>query len=314
MTADLHALVAEYVTFRVARGLQPSREYQRVLTRFVDSLPSDRDDGLVFNSSDASSWVDSAPGTKDAVRGNRLSMIRGFARYVKGCGIQVEVPGTRRLRPSQRRAVPYIYTDAEITALMDCTGLLFRPLRAVTMTTLIGLLATTGMRIGETLKITIGDVDLDAGTIRILHAKFSRQRVICIDPSTCRAVSGYLSGPERSRLGEDAGKPLLVTGRGTGLSPEVVHSAFTRMRDAVLRVPRDGAAPRLHDLRHTFATRTMIDAYQAGHNPDAALSALSIWLGHSSPVYTYWYLQAVPDLAAVTAPLLALSPTDSGPR
>ena len=201
----------------------------------------------------------------------------------------------------QSALYPLYLFAADVDALMGAADALFRPLRASTMRTLVGLLAVTGMRIGETLRIEIGDIDFEHRTLLIRHAKGDRQRLVCLDATACVAVGRYLAFPPRRRFGTGPDRPLFTTVTGTAVGIGTVHSAFHSMTKYAGLSPRAGARPRLHDLRHSFATRTMIDAYETGRDPASTLAALTIWLGHSSPAYTYWYLQAVPELAAIAA-------------
>lgn len=184
---------------------------------------------------------------------------------------------------------------------MKAADELFTPLRAATMQTLTGLLTVTGMRIGEALRLTIGDVDLDDGVVVIAQAKFGRQRVVLLDRTSCRAITGYLHRPDRHRLGIAPERPVLTTGKGTAVPESNARGAFHRMTQHAGLSVRAGARPRPHDLRHTFATRTMIEAYRSGRDPARTLTLLSAWLGHSNPADTYWYLQAAPEVAAIAA-------------
>ncbi|MHC3367667.1 tyrosine-type recombinase/integrase [Rhodococcus aetherivorans] len=211
------------------------------------------------------------------------------------------MPACRQTPTACRRATPYLYSTCEVVDIMDATDVMFTPLRAATMRTLIGLLFVTGMRIGETLRLDIGDLDTDRQTLTIRHAKFGRERLVCIDASTSEALRGYLDGPPRRDLGTGADRPLFVTGNGTAVSYSNVCGGFHQLVGHVGLVRRAGARPRLHDLRHSFATRTMIDAYRSGRDPGHTLALLSLWLGHSNPADTYWYLQAAPEVAAIAA-------------
>ena len=194
----------------------------------------------------------------------RLSTVRGFAIYLAGSGLPVGVPAVRQGASGSRRATPYLYSLNDIRALMTTAHQLFTPLRAATMTTLIGLLAVTGMRIGETVRLTIGDVDLDQGVVLIAHAKFGRQRMVRLDPSSCDALSPAISAsPVRRRFstGPESVRVRHAERRRDHTStPPEVH--FTRWCSTLVCRLRAGARPRLHDFRHTFATQTMIDAYR----------------------------------------------------
>ncbi len=298
--SDLPALIEEYLAFRLARGFQPSQKLARSLRQFAASVPS-HDGGVVFDQADALRWANAPARAKDAWRATRLSMVRQLAIYVSGSGLPVQIPSGKQGPAARARAVPFIYTPDEIDALLHSATGLFTVLRAATMRTLIGLLAVTGMRIGEALRIEIDDLDIERGALLIKHAKLERQRVNCLDLTACEALTAYLTLPQRNRLGVGGDRPLFTTGAGSAVGIGTISAAFQAMRAHAGLQPRAGARPRLHDFRHTFATRTMIDAYESGRDPAAALAALAIWLGHTSPAYTYWYLQAIPELAAIAA-------------
>jgi integrase len=187
---------------------------------------------------------------------------------------------------------------------MGVTDQLFTPLRAATMKTLAGVLAVTGMRISEVLQLRVGDLDLDHGVVLIANAKFGRQRLVQLHPSSCRAVAGYLRLPVRHRLGVAPERPVFVTSKGSAVHERTAHQALHQMIKHAGLARRAGARPRPHDLRHTFATQSMIDAYRSGRDPARTLTLLSVWLGHANPADTYWYLQAAPEVAALAAVLL----------
>jgi integrase len=298
---ELSALISDYMDFRAARGFQPNRKAERLLTQFAGTLPAERDDGLLFSQSEALAWAHAPVGGRPAWLSARLSAIRQFAIYLAGSGLPVGVPAVRQGVSGSRRATPYLYSAEDIQALMTAARQLFTPLRAATMATLTGLLAVTGMRIGEAVRLTVGDADLDQGVILIAHAKFGRQRMVRLDPSSCDALAGYLSVPVRHRLGAGPDGALFVTQKGTAVNEHTAQGAFHQMVQHAGLPVRAGARPRLHDFRHTFATQTMIDAYRSGRDPARTLTLLSVWLGHSNPADTYWYLQAAPEIAAVAA-------------
>jgi integrase/recombinase XerD len=299
--SDLPALIDDYVAFRAARGFQPQRRIERLLTQFADSLPRDRDDGLLFSQGEALAWAHAPAGRSPGWLATRLSTVRGFATYLAGSGLPVGVAAVRQGPSGSRRATPYLYSPDDIGGLMAAADCMFTPLRAATMKTLVGLLAVTGMRIGEAVALTIGDVDLEQGIVFIRHAKFSRQRIVRLEASARQALAGYLDFPIRCRRGTGPGQAVFVTVKGTPLNEHTAQCAFHAMvKEAGLPV-RAGRYPRLHDFRHTFATQTMIDAYRSDRDPARTLTLLSVWLGHSNPADTYWYLQAAPEIAAVAA-------------
>ncbi len=308
---ELPSLVSEYLAFRAARGFQPNPKLERLLNQFVRSLPARSVDGALFTQGHALAWAHAPTGAAPAWLAYRLSAVRQFAVYLAGSGLPVGVPGTRQGPSGSRRATPYLFTDVDIQAVMNAADELFTPLRAATMRTLVGVLAVTGMRIGEALQLSITDLDLDQGVVLIAHAKFGRQRLVQLHPSSCRAVAGYLRLPVRERLGVAPEHPLFVTTKGAAVHYRTAHGALHQMIHYAGLPLRAGARPRPHDLRHTFATRSMIEAYRPGRDPARTLTLLSVWLGHANPANTYWYLQAAPEVAALAA--LRLEPgADSG--
>ena len=294
-------LIDEYLDFRIARGFQPSRKIERLLPQFVASLPDSRDDGLLFSNADALTWANLPDQAAPSWGSARLSIVRGFALYLAGSGLPVVVPASRQTPTSSRRATPYLYSTCEVVDLMDATDAMFTPLRAATMRTLIGLLFVTGMRIGETLHLNVGDLDTEQNTLMIRHAKLGRERIVCLDTSTTEALRAYLHDPPRRDLGTGTDRPLFVTGTGTAVSYSTVCGGFGQLVRRVGLGHRAGARPRLHDLRHSFATLTMVEAYRTGRDPGHTFAVLSFWLGHCNPVDTYWYLQAAPEVAAIAA-------------
>lgn len=302
--SEVESLVSEYLAFRAARGFQPSPKLQRLLGQFAGSLPPGRLDGQLFTQGQALAWAHAPAGAAPAWLAYRLSAVRQFALYLAGSGLPVGVPGTRQGPGGSRRATPYLFTSGDIQAVMKAASQLFTPLRAATARTLLGLLAVTGMRIGEALRLTIADLDLDGGIVLIANAKFGRQRLVQLHPSSCQAIAGYLRLPARKRLGVAPERPLLVTAKGTAVHQRTASGALHQMISHAGLPVRAGARPRPHDLRHTFATQTMIDAYRSGRDPARTLTLLSAWLGHANPADTYWYLQAAPEVAALAALLL----------
>ncbi|GGA00391.1 tyrosine-type recombinase/integrase [Nesterenkonia alkaliphila] len=307
---ELTELIGDYLAFRESRGYRPNPKAARLLHQFDTWLPTDRSDGLLFSQDDAFTWADAAEHTKQSWRDERLSVVRGFAKYLAGSGFPVGIPQGRRRPAGSRRAIPYIYTSEHIAALMAAPKDLFTPWRAATMTTLVGLLAVTGIRIGEALAARIDDLDLDRATMLIAHGKAGRQRVVCLDETTCRVLAAHIAASPKSAGKVSGPPPLLVNSHGRKLSVSNVRGAFLRMIEHADLPPRPGARPRIHDLRHSFATHTMIDAYRDGRDPAATLAALSIWLGHADPANTYWYLHAAPELAAIAAGVLEPTPKE----
>lgn len=230
----------------------------------------------------------------------RLRVVRGFARHLQALDPATEVPPAGLLAGRNRRAVPYLYSDAEVRALMAATVSLRPALHAATLKTLIGLLAVTGMRLGEVIRLDRADLGTD-GVLAIRDSKFAKSRQIPLHPSTMTALAGY--GQLRDRHFPQPKTPaMLVSTAGTRLISQGVHYVFARLvRQAGLQPRSPECRPRLHDFRHSLAVGTLLGWYRDGLDVQAMLPVLSAFLGHSKPANTYWYLSAVPELLALAA-------------
>jgi integrase/recombinase XerD len=185
--------------------------------------------------------------------------------------------------------------------LIDATITLRHPLRVATYQNLLGLLAVTGMRVGEAIRLDTADLDLSAGTVTIWHTKFDKSRRNHLDPTAITALSAYV---ERRRqhlaVRAQTSLALFLSPAGTRLLASNVENTFRLLVARAGLRPRSAACrPRMHDIRHTFAVRTLLDAYTAGGDVGGVLPLLSTWMGHVNPAATYWYLTAVPELLAV---------------
>jgi integrase/recombinase XerD len=230
----------------------------------------------------------------------RLGMVRLFARYLATIDPQTEIPSKDLLPAARRRLAPYIYSPAEITALMSAARVLSPPSRAATIETLIGLMAATGLRVGEALRLDRTDLDLDDEVLRV-HGKHDKERELPLHASTIAALRGYLE--LRDSYWPHANTDALFLSRlGVRLSVAATHDVFPQVtRAAGLEGRGHRARPRPHDLRHAFAVSTLLDWHHAGVEIDRQLPLLSTYLGHRDPSNTYWYLQATPELLAIVA-------------
>ena len=169
----------------------------------------------------------------------------------------------------------------------------------------VRLMASTGVRVSEAIHLRDADVDLRRGMLTIRQTKFAKSRQLPIHPSTVKALARYRKQRERY-LPTTTGMPLLIGSRGRRLGLPLgerqTHRVFTGLRDGLGWVNRGGHdAPRLHDLRHTFAVRRLVRWYADGVEIDQKMLALSTYMGHAEIFYTYWYLTAVPELMAIAA-------------
>ncbi len=237
----------------------------------------------------------------------RLRAVRLFAEYHKGLDPETEIPPQGLLPHRSRRRQPYIYEDSEIKALIrEAEKLPSRTgLRPHTYSTLLGLLAVTGIRIGEALALDRDDVDLGQGTLTIRQGKFNKSRLVPIHSSTQEVLRGYAS-LRNIVFPKPRAMSFFLSEPGTRLEISCVYRTFVKLSRRIgLRDPRDSHGPRLHDLRHTFTVRTVMEWYRAGLDVDSQMPTLSTYLGHAHVTDTYWYLSAVPELLCLAAARLA---------
>lgn len=227
----------------------------------------------------------------------RLTVIREFARFLAAFDDRTEIPPTNLLpRTGDDRTQPYLYSPAEITALVRAARTLADPLRAATFEAFIGLIAVTGIRTGEAMGLDREDADLDKGILVIRGSKQGKSRLVPLHATAVEHLSVY-----QQRRDQLCPRPVttafFLSGAGTRLNSVTISKAFTRiLKAAAITVAAGTAKPRLYDLRHTFAVTTLTRWYAAGADVAHLLPALSTYLGHISPATTYWYLHACPQL------------------
>jgi len=228
---------------------------------------------------------------------HRLTVVRGFAGYLHVLDEVHEVPPTDVLPWKSHRANPFLYTDAEIAALLRAAAMLRFPLRVATYRTLIGLLVVTGMRVGEAIDLDADDFDNDRGVLLIRKGKGGATRQLPLHASTTAAVRAYLQ--RRDRRSTARTTALLISPAGTRLLYCNVQWTFQKLlRQAGIEARSSSCRPRIHDLRHSFAVSSLLDAYTRDLDIDRRLTLLATYLGHRSPAGTYWYLSAAPELLA----------------
>jgi integrase len=235
----------------------------------------------------------------------RLARVRHFARYLKQFEPETEVPEESVFGPEAGRVAPHIFHEAEVVELLAAARQLgpTGSIRPATYETLFGLMASTGLRVSEALHLREADVDLKNGMLTIRQTKFAKSRQLPIHPTAVTALAKYRR--QRTRhVATIAEMPFLISSRGRRLGEPLgarqAHRVFNMLRDRLGWTNRGGhAAPRLHDLRHTFAVRRMMLWHADGTDIDQMMLALSTYMGHAEIFYTYWYLTAVPELMAL---------------
>jgi integrase/recombinase XerD len=289
----------EYLAMRRALGFKLTTFGQRLLS-FVGYLEARGQSVLTTEA--ALVWATNTPRSTDQVHwSRRLMVVRVFARHLAVLDPATEVPGEDILPHHYRRITPYLYKPEDVGALLDAADTLRPPLRALTYRTLIGLLMVTGLRTGEACRLDRCDVDLDDGVLTVRDSKFGKSRQVPVHATTVDALRHY--GQCRDELCPTASMPgFFVSTRGTRLDETNIPSTFAVIIAAAgITVPVGQRRPRLHDLRHSFTTATLLDWYRDGVDVQARLPQLSTYLGHADPKSTYWYLTGSPELLVLAA-------------
>jgi integrase len=296
--SDLRAHLADYVELRRSLGFA-CREADSLLPNFLAYL--DRRGARHVTADLALAWATSPSDVLAITKRQRLGAVRGFAEYLHAIDDRTEVPPTDLLPATYTRVAPYFYSDEEIEALMAAARTLKPALRAITYETLIGLVAVSGIRVGEAIRLDRDDIDYQRALLVVRASKRVRSREVPLHDSTLHALSAY-SKMRDHRWRELPLESFFVSTVGTPLYARCVDKTH---RDLVARAGLDEHGqrrrPRLHDLRHSFAIKTLIGWHRDGLDIDARIPALCRVLGHANPANTYWYLQAVPELLAIVA-------------
>jgi integrase/recombinase XerD len=243
----------------------------------------------------------------------RLRIVRLFAQWLHGMDPDHEVPPRGLIPDHYRRVRPYIYSEDEIRRIVEAAAALpsVYGLRALTCSTLFGLIAVTGLRISEALSLDAGDIDLETGVLTLRRGKLGRARVLPLCESTTAQLCTY--SKERDRLLGVRSEAFFVAECGNRLTDCGARYNFALVCQTIGMRPaekfkRHGHGPRIHDLRHTFAVRTLIRWYQTGCNPAQEMIKLTTYLGHANPAHTYWYIEAVPELLGLASLRAETSP------
>ena len=294
----LAAAAEQYLRLRNSLG-HDLAEHQRLLPRFVAYLEAT--DTPTITVAAALAWAYEAgvdPASSNPAR--RMTIARGFARHMAGIDPGTEIPPPGLIAGHRRWHPPFIYSPADIDALLArCRGL-HHQLPAATHETLFGLLAVTGMRIGEAIRLDRRDIDWATGVLTIRESKFQKSRAVPVLESTMGVLDRYAH--TRDHLcPRPCASMYFVSMTGTPLIYQIIEHTFRRLCDSAGIGAAADRPPRIHDLRHTFAVRTLLGWYRAGEDVEARLPILSTYLGHRDPRSTYWYLSAAPELLALAA-------------
>jgi integrase len=292
----LREAVTDYLAMRRALGFK-LRLAGVALFDFVSFLET-RDTAYVTTLLSLE-WAQQPSSVQPALWAQRLCWVRGFARFRSATDARTEIPPLGLLPHQPKRARPYLYTDAEIQKLLEAARKIEPAsvvLKRQTYYCLLGLLAVTGMRLGEAIDLKMTNVDLVAGILKLEGTKFGKSRLVPLHSSTQKVLSDYKSCRDKFLNGRPA-IYFFINNVGKRLDPGSVHRNFYLLsRQIGIREPDSGRGPRLMDFRHLFAVKTLLQWYRNGEDAERRLPILSTYLGHVHVSDTYWYLTAFPEL------------------
>lgn len=277
---------------------------ERILKQFVSFLETKNETYItsdlflqwkqVFGKASKNTW------------GKRLGVVRIFASWLHSMDSRHEIPPQALIPIHYRRKSPYIYTDDEISCIIEAASLLpsRNGFRAITYPAFFGLVSVTGLRISEAISLNNKDVDLQYGIITLYKGKNGKDRILPVTECTKNQLKEY--SRKRDRLLGQTPDPFFVSDEGIRLTDCAVRYNFAVVGKMIglraeQRFHKHGVGPRIHDLRHTFAVKVMINWYKEGKNIDQEMLKLVNYLGHKKVTSTYWYIEAVPELLALAS-------------
>jgi integrase/recombinase XerD len=295
----LHQSVQEYLSMRRDLGFK-LREAGKGLIDFTAFMEQHR--APYITNALALAWAQQPANVQPAHWARRLSFVREFARYRSATDPRTQIPPPGLLPFKPKRARPYLYSDEEIEGLL-CAACKMScrfergKLRPWVYYCLFGLLSVSGMRLGEARNLELKDVDLKAAVLTIRGAKFGKTRLVPLHASTCKVLGRYIARRNRHWAQRPVSDYLFVSSWGHRLdSADIYRTFYALSRQIGLRGPSDSQGPRLHDLRHRFATNTLVRWYRCNQDPERLLPILSAYLGHVHVADTHWYLSDAPEL------------------
>jgi integrase/recombinase XerD len=295
----LRKAVVEYLAMRRGLGFK-LRETESRLIEFVAFMERRR--CSYITQALALAWAQRPTTVQPAEWARRLSCVRQFARHRSATDPRTQIPLPGLLPFQPKRARPYLYSDDEIRSLLRAALRMPHRYKSGALLPwvyycLFGLLSVSGLRLGEACNLELRDVDLKAAVLTIRGSKFGKDRLVPLHPSTCTVLARYINRRHRHWAGRPVSCYLFVSSWGCRLDSAQIHRAFYALsRKIGLRGLTDSRGPRLHDLRHRFATNTLVHWYQSDQDPEQQLPILSAYLGHTHVSDTQWYLSGSPEL------------------
>lgn len=295
----LRQALQEYLSLRRGLGFK-LREAGKALHDFVTFMEQRRADYVTHEL--ALAWAQQPSNVQSTHWAQRLCFVRGFARHRSATDPRTQIPPPGLLPFQPKRARPYLYSDEAIRRLLGAALKMScryerGALRPWTYHGLFGLLSVSGLRLGEARNLQLQDVDLEAAVLTIHGTKLGKSRLVPLHGSTCKVLADYIARRNRHWSGRPVSPYLFVSSSGNRLDGGDIHRTFYALsRQIGLRGVSDSHGPRLHDMRHAFATNTLVRWYKCDQDPQRQLPILSAYLGHVHVEDTQWYLSSSPEL------------------
>ena len=284
----------EYLCLRRALGYK-LRHHTWWLPDFVAFLQAHR--SAVITTELAVEWACQPVDTSPNWWSRRLSAVRLFARHHHAADPRTQIPPADLIPYRRQRKTPYLYSADEVATLMRAASQLSPPLMATSYASIIGLLAVTGMRVSEALDLNRDDVDCKRQLLTVHSSKFGKSRHVPLHSTTAEVLCRYARKRDKLRPHRRS-SAFFLSSTGNRVLLQNFGHVFIRLIEHAGVGRGCSRRPRIHDLRHTFAMKLVHGWYRAGLDVEPRLPWLSTYLGHVSPVSTYWYLTATPDLLA----------------
>jgi integrase/recombinase XerD len=297
--STLQHAVQDYIEMRRGLGFK-LRETERGLIDFVTFLEDN--DTPYITTELALAWAQRPSHAQPSSWAKRLGYVRGFARHRSAADPRTQIPPDGLLPFRPKRARPYLYSKEDIERLLAATiempcRYAHCKLRPWTYYCLFGLLSVSGLRLGEARNLKLSDIDFDAAVLTIRGTKFGKTRLVPMHTSTCTVLRNYIKRRQQYCAAQAASPYLFTSQLGNRLDLGDIHRTFYALsRQIGLRGLNESHGPRLHDMRHVFATNTLVRWYEAEQDPERLLPILSTYLGHVHVADTQWYLSGSPEL------------------
>jgi integrase len=302
----LRSAITQYLEFNFALGKQYKHEITtfKSLDRFLSQLPRASQD---LTAETFLAWCHSQSELTPRVRRYRMLMIQKFCRYRRRTTPACFIPHSILFPPLSQTVTPYIFSESEVAQLMraasDLQRRIYSPLRPEVVRLAIVLLYTTGLRIGELLRLVVGDFDPRDGTLLVRASKFHKSRILPLPQDVISEIEQHLEIRRRHNVSTCSATPLIWNRRqgGKAYTAWGLQCSLWALLDACNIRTRSGRRPRVHDFRHSCAVNALIRWYRSGADVTTKLPFLAAYLGHVSIISTYHYLHFVEPLRALAS-------------